>query len=55
MLKYMWNNHRSLCLLILAYIVPAQITFFLTWDSELAVCVGGLTILAASPIIWKYS
>lgn len=55
MLKYMWKNHRSLCLLVLAYIVPAQVTFYLTWDSQLAVCAGGLAILAASPLIWKYS
>lgn len=55
MLKYLWTHHRAFCLLVTAYLIPAQVTFYLTFDSQLAVCIGGLAIVLAAPFIWKYA
>lgn len=55
MIKYFWKNHRAFCYLVLAYAIPAGIAWPVTGDTDLAVSIGGVCTLLASPLIWKYA
>lgn len=53
-MRQYWKEHKAFVCLAAAYLFPAMATYLLTFDVQLSICIGGLTILAASPLIWRF-